>query len=290
MIKKMMPWWLKIILKMIMARLPMNMHTFWRKIGIFRHGNMDIPLYAISNFHALLDFGEINSKQCEGKTILEVGPGDSIATGVIAANYGMQSILVDVGSFATKQLEVYQNISTELKLSSNESLDLHNVKTFEEILTKCQTKYLTQGTSSLASVDDNSVDIVISQACLEHVSKEEFVFFVEELYRVTDTGGCHIHSIDFKDHLGYSLNNLRFSDSFWESDIVSSSGFYTNRLRYSEMINIFINAGFDIVKEQTELWDVLPLEKNKLHKDFQDYNEEDLKIKEAVVVLLKNLK
>ena len=289
MISKMVPWWLKIILKIILARLPMNIHTFWRRIGMFRHGSMDKSSYAISNFHALLDYGEINSKQCQGKTILEVGPGDSIATGVIAANYGMQSILIDVGSFATKQLKVYQNISNELKHSSDGCIDLGSVTSFQQILAKCRTKYLIEGTSSLAKVDDNSVDIVISQACLEHVSKKEFTYFVEELYRVTATGGSHIHSIDFKDHLGYSLNNLRFSDSFWESDLVSSSGFYTNRLRFSEMIKIFIGAGFDVVKEKTELWDVLPLEVHKFHEDFHDYELEDFRIKEAVVVLLKNL-
>jgi len=37
---------------------------------------------------------------------------------------------------------------------------------------------------------------------------------------------------------------MRFSTQAWESPLMAQSGFYTNRLRFSEMLNIFKEAGF----------------------------------------------
>ena len=97
-----------------------------------------------------------------------------------------------------------------------------------------------------------------------------------------------VHSIDFKDHLAYSLNNLRFSEKIWESEFMSSSGFYTNRLRYCDLKEIFLMSGFEIIKEDLKTWKELPMKKNKLNLDFINYDESDLLVKEAMVVLKKN--
>jgi hypothetical protein len=69
---------------------------------------------------------------------------------------------------------------------------------------------------------------------------------------------------------------------------MSSSGFYTNRIRYSEMREIFLNAGFKIINEKVERWDKLPLGITKMHQDFKYFDNEDLKIKEVVVHLQKD--
>ena len=52
------------------------------------------------------------------------------------------------------------------------------------------------------------------------------------------------HQIDLRDHLGGGLNNLRFSDSLWESNFFVKSGFYTNRISFDKMISIFENISF----------------------------------------------
>ena len=38
-----------------------------------------------------------------------------------------------------------------------------------------------------------------------------------------------------------SLNNLRFNEYIWNSDIIVKSGFYTNRIRFEEMKRIINN-------------------------------------------------
>ena len=287
MIAKLVPWWAKIALKLIMSRLPVNPYTFWRRLGMFRHGNMDSPNYIISNIKGLFDFAGLSANTCLGKKMVELGPGDSIGTAVVAASYGVQPILVDVDHFATKDLQVYRNLISQLDISQPLLSDLNEVDSFQKLLSACDAEYLTNGIDSLATIADHSVNITISQACLEHVRKNEFNTLVSELYRVSGDGSIHIHEIDFKDHLSYGLNNLRFSGELWESQFMSSSGFYTNRLRYSDIKSAFLSAGFKVVKEETHSWDSLPLSKSKLHSDFHDYDESDLLIREAKIVLRK---
>ena len=287
MLKKLIPWYLKIAVKIVIARLPFNIHIFWRNLGIFRHGNMDDTSYVISNFNNLLNFASIETKDCNGLNFLEVGAGDSIGSGVVASNFGMSSFIIDVDAFATKNIEFYKKIICELDSSNLNSLE-KNFISYEEMCEKFDISYLTEGTSSFKNIDDNSIDIIISQACLEHVRKKEFEFFMNENFRVCKKGALSIHSIDFKDHLEYSLNNLRFSEKIWESEFMSSSGFYTNRLRYSDMKKMFLESGFEIIKEDLTSWKELPMKKAKLNKDFINYEESDLLVKEAVVVLKKN--
>ena len=71
------------------------------------------------------------------------------------------------------------------------------------------------------------------------------------------------HAIDLKDHLNYSLNNLRFTDKLWETEFFVNSGFYTNRLSISDITNIYKNIGFRITIMNKLTW-------MKYH--FQDQN------------------
>lgn len=287
MLKKLIPWYLKIAIKIVIARLPFNIHIFWRNLGIFKHGNMDDTSYVVSNFNSLLNFGSIETQDCNGLNFLEVGAGDSIGSGVVASNFGMSSFIIDVDSFATKNIEFYKKIISELDSSNLNSLE-KNFTSYEEMCEKLDISYFTEGTSSFKNIDDNSIDIIISQACLEHVRKKEFEFFMDENFRVCKKGALSIHSIDFKDHLEYSLNNLRFSEKIWESEFMSSSGFYTNRLRYCDMKKMFLESGFEIIKEDLTSWKELPMKKAKFNVDFTNYDESDLLVKEAMVVLKKN--
>ena len=69
---------------------------------------------------------------------------------------------------------------------------------------------------------------------------------------------------------------------------MSSSGFYTNRLRYCDMKELFLKSGFEIIKEDLSSWEELPMKKTKFNLDFINYDESDLLVKEAMVVLKKN--
>lgn len=270
------PWWIKIIAKIVLSRLPFS-YSIWQKIGFFRHGKMDQVSYVKNVFDHHTDVGGLTS-QIKEKTILELGPGDSIATAIIAACHGAKTILIDSGDYALKNIGYYQNFSKELSKSGLSPPDLSKAQNRKDILDICNAVYLTAGLASLKSLEKGSVDFIFSQAVLEHVRRHEFAYIMSEFHRVLKTNGTTSHKVDLKDHLGGGLNNMRFSHSIWESKFFARSGFYTNRIRFSEMILILRNAGFEVEILNERRWSSCPIQRKSLSKDFSNVTNEDLLI------------
>jgi hypothetical protein len=107
---------------------------------------------------------------------------------------------------------------------------------------------------------------------------------LRELHRILKPGGIMSHRIDFKDHLGGGLNNLRFSQRRWESPLFARSGFYTNRLRASEVLAVMQSCGFAsrIIKQDT--WPGIPIRRERIAREFQDLSDDDLRISGMDVV------
>jgi SAM-dependent methyltransferase len=163
--------------------------------------------------------------------------------------------------------------------------DLSGLEGFDDLLALCSAKYGTQGLDSLKAIPDGSVDFVWSQAVLEHIRRDAFLETLSELRRVMRPGGICSHRIDLQDHLDGSLNNLRFSRRLWESDFMSRSGFYTNRIRFSEMLSFFKNAGFEQNVIEIRRWDHLPTPRAQLDPEFRVLSDDELRVSGFDVIL-----
>ena len=282
-----MPWWFKIIVKIILSRIPIK-YSFWEYLGIFRHGYMAQPSYAFDVFNNHISRAGLKGK-LHGKVVLEIGPGDSIATAIIAASYGAKAILVDVGRFATNDMSRYNDIIVFLKRAGLKPPDISAAKSIEEILVACNAKYLTDGLKSFSSVETSSIDLVFSQAVLEHIRKRDFIGIMKECFRVLTYEGVASHRIDLKDHLGGSLNNLRFNEYIWESNFFANSGFYTNRIRFNKMLDMFKESGFASEVINVRSWESLPIKKTLLSKEFSLLPDKDLIVSGFDVMLTKNV-
>ena len=97
-----------------------------------------------------------------------------------------------------------------------------------------------------------------------------------------------IFQIWFDPDLNKSLNNLRFSSWIWESNLFSNSGFYTNRLRYSQIIKIFETSGFNVQILKQKKWNKYPINIKLINKEFRNELNEELLI--SSFNLIKNLK
>ena len=162
-----------------------------------------------------------------------------------------------------------------------------NAKSNDAIISSLNAHYLTDGINSLKSIDDNTIDFIWSQAVLEHIRYSEFDNFFAELNRILKIGGVSSHRIDLKDHLSGGLKNLFFSDFIWESKFMSSSGFYTNRIRYKEMIKKIQDAGFDVELVNIDKWDKLPDRKSLMQRKFSKLSDSELCISGFDVLLTK---
>jgi hypothetical protein len=108
---------------------------------------------------------------------------------------------------------------------------------------------------------------------------------MKELRRIVCASGICSHEVDLRDHLGNALNNLRFPESLWESALVADSGFYTNRIRYSEMLDIFRQTGWGVEVVCVNRWPRLPTPRAKLHEPFQHMSDADLRVSTFHVIL-----
>lgn len=279
----MIPWWSKLVAKLFLSRLPFG-YAVWQKLGLFRHGSMDSADYALRVFDERAEQAGVLHR-LQGQRILELGPGDSIGSAIIAASMGAEAIIIDAGPFARDDVDFYITFANTLQDKGFSPPDIMSCKNINAILLACRSQYMTKGLASLRSLPDNSIDYIFSQAVLEHVRKHEFLATLQEFRRLLKPGGVCSHQIDLRDHLGGALNNMRFPSKTWESNFFASSGFYTNRICFTHMMELFAQADFQVSVSGVKRWPNLPTPRNKLAPEFRSLSDEDLAISQFNVVL-----
>ena len=271
---------MKLAGKLVLSRLRLG-YGFWSRLTLFKHGTMDEPAYAEEVF--LRHFERVTPSA--GFVALELGPGDTVFSALIAHALGASRVvLVDVGRFALDDVAPYQEMAAYLAARGLPAPDLQGVRSLDDVLARCSATYLTGGLDSLRGLEARSVDFSFSHAVLEHVRAAELPELLRELCRVTAPGGGSSHVIDLEDHFAHALNNLRFSDRVWESKLFASSGFYTNRVRSSELVDLFEEAGFDVEVVAQARWPDLPTPRAKLAPRFRSASEDDLLVHNVELV------
>ncbi|HXP30067.1 MAG TPA: class I SAM-dependent methyltransferase [Stellaceae bacterium] len=277
------PWPAKIAAKLVLSRLPVG-YGLWKRIGLFEHGHMDDPAYGEAVF--LRHFRRTHLAGKPGFTCLELGPGDSLFSAVLAKAHGASACwLIDTGAFAARDMAGYRRLARHLQAQNLPAPPEAGLASLDALLAYCGARYLTDGLASLRTVPAASIDFLWSQAVLEHIRKREFDALLRETRRVLRPDGIASHRIDLRDHLAGALNNLRFSEQLWESEWMARSGFYTNRLGYEEMLERFRAAGFAVEIVGVERWPDLPTARRSLAAPFRDRPEESLLVSGFDVVL-----
>ena len=280
-------WRLRILAKMLLSRLPFG-YGVWRRLALFRHGRMENPAYALGVFRQHYQRYLAVGGRADGYSVLELGPGDSLNTALIARVHGAEEvILVDAVAAARQDTEPYRRLADHLKIHDGHHVPSSDLKSCEALLAGCKARYLTDGLESLRQLPSASVDFILSHAVLEHVRRDEFGAHLRELHRILRPGGIMSHRIDFKDHLGGALNNLRFSSRWWESPLLVRSGFYTNRFRASEVLGKLRATGFECRVIKQDSWPQPPIRRPQLADEFARLVDEDLHISGLDVVCLR---
>jgi hypothetical protein len=66
---------------------------------------------------------------------------------------------------------------------------------------------------------------------------------------------------------------------------MAKSGFYTNRIRFSEMIGLFRDAGFNVELTRVSRWEELPTRKAAMAPEFRGFQDDDLLVQGFDVLL-----
>jgi SAM-dependent methyltransferase len=286
-IRSLVPWRAKIAAKIALSRVPAG-YALWRGLNLFRHGKMDDPAYAEQVFSS--HWSRVKQRLPLGFVGLEMGPGDSLLSAVIAQAYGADKTwLVDVGPFAVDSAQPYRVVAGRLSAGGLPAANLAGAQNIQDVLSACHAEYCTAGLRSLRDIASETVDFIWSHAVLEHVRRSEFAATLAETYRILKPGGVASHCVDLRDHLGGKLNNLRFSADWWEDDSIATCGFYTNRIRYGQMLDAFAALGFDIDFVEAQRWSTLPTPRKRMDPAFRQFDDQDLRVHGFTVVLAKPL-
>lgn len=266
-----MNWQIRIIAKIILSRFPVP-YELWAWLGLFKHGEMSNVDYAEKIFN--LHFSNfLKERQPKSFSLLELGPGDSLLTGLFSYIQGSSHTwLIDTGDFIDNDPKFYQRIINSRTTDINFCTRRFHFSDIEDMCQQLNITYLTNGLKSLETLQDEQIDFIFSHSVLEHVKKNELKELIQQLYRIQSRGGYSSHNIDYQDHLGGGINNLRFSNATWESSIFSNSGFYTNRVNAHEMHQLFKKAGFTIKSENFGNWKNRKLDLSIVHPDLQKKN------------------
>lgn len=279
------PWWVRLGGKLVLSRLPVP-YRVWRTLGLFRHGDMNRPEHAIATFQNYMGKVRDEHPLRQGFTSLELGPGDSVLAGLAARAMGAGRVwLMDAGAYAETDVRVCQEAVELLRSLGAAPPDIAGCANLAEVLRRSDITYLTDGVAALKAIPTASVDFVWSQVVLEHVPVDELDALLTELRRVVRDNAIGIHGVDFRDHLGGGLNNLRFSERTWESGLFRHSGFYTNRIRCHDMVARFEAAGFSVLTLRETRWSKMPLPPARMALPYRNCALDNLLIAEAELLI-----
>lgn len=224
------------------------------------------------------------------KAIIELGPGDSFGVGLAALISGANTIYaLDSERFIHDNQDTVRTFDNLVRLFSEQAKipDVHEFPEMKPLLESCRfpssilteqhlaasseptrlqsirNSLLNENVSSMDKTINyftpedaappiglNSVDMVISQAVMEHV--DDIMKIYGELYSWLKPGGLMSHMIDFRGHsITKDWNgHWRYSESQWK--IIEGKRYkFLNREPYSKHFKAIRESGFSIVNTIT---------------------------------------
>lgn len=241
-------------------------------------------------------FKKYGSVDSDKAVVYEIGCGWHLAMALGFSTLGYHKIIaLDVTEHLRPEL-----INTTLRYIKEDNLiafepsvvDENNLKNI--LRDEYRIDLLVPCDSAKTGLADRSVDYIYSHNVFEHIPPELIPHIMDECFRVLDDNGVISFVIDYSDHYtGFDksitqYNFLRYSEKEWKK--YNPPLHYVNRLRHSDFVRMFMQAGFEIVEENV----IRPKDWSNIVKDFpfdsmfkEKYTLEDLSITFSKVVLKK---
>ncbi|MBA7698017.1 hypothetical protein ES703_106691 [subsurface metagenome] len=224
------------------------------------------------------------SLDIENKVVLEIGPGNSLAIGLIFLACGAKKIYFvdrfkhlfwdehDI-AFHKKVLEKIEEKKFPFSALATKSVTFTRSGSINFDCDRIEYRF---GDVASLPLDDCSIDCVFSNAVLEHVHSIKEA--INKISRVTRPDGIGIHEIDLRDHFfrATPLRLLRYPDWLWNLMSWNRPG-YTNRLRFSDYFDLFKQASFEIRKWIVTREYKENIDETKLNSKFKAYSQGELK-------------
>jgi hypothetical protein len=302
------------------AKLPAVRKVFQRR-SIGTHGT-DEARYCYSVWLRHLSCAAANGLDTDPKSVAELGPGDSIGIGIAAVLTGAERYYAfDVVAHANtpRNLAIFdelvelfraraaipdgaeyprvgptlpdyrfpdQLLSTERMRAALEPRRLARIRSSIQQTDSADSMMQYRAPwSTRGAVARNTLDLVFSQAVLEHVDGLPEVY--RAIYAWLKPGGYMSHQIDFKCHASAREWNghWTYSDLMW--NVVRGKDIWLiNRQPYSVHLKLMTSSGFRVVNEQI-VTTSSRITRAQLAPKFRLIPDSDLSTSEAYVLAVK---
>jgi len=222
----------------------------------------------------------------KNQTVLEIGSGwiPSLPYLFLFKAEVKKVLTYDINNhYQNKNLRKFHSL---FEKKNNITIKLHNHSLPEQI------EYFPN--TDVKHCKDTDVDLIFSRFVLEHINPRD-ISLMHKNFKENFKKGTHIvHFISPSDHRAYSDKSLSLQDflkySQEEWNKIQTKFDYHNRLRFSEYIKIFDSLNIDIIyqnhgviKKDSSQYHLF--KKLKLHKDYENFLEEDLLAGNIVIIL-----
>jgi SAM-dependent methyltransferase len=204
--------------------------------------------YSLSTSKVYLNAMPGGREFLKGKSVLEIGPGINFGLPLILACHGAKVMVADrflIPWDPDYHPQFYALLRDSLA-NDRPSIDLTPL---DRVLVEGgyppeSLSLYSCSLEELSGVPDQSVDMVISCAVLEHLYDLPSAF--HHLARITKPGGLGLHQVDFRDHRDFSrpLEFLLLSDKEFRREFAEKHGECGNRVRPREMQQLLEQVGF----------------------------------------------
>ena len=198
-----------------------------------------------------------------------------------------------VVSKIAEQIEQVQLITSIPKsLLSKRLLKLIDAANTKEIFRHANIIYIAPGDATNTGLPDGSIDLVYSNAVLEHVPESVLHGLTIETKRILRENGIAYHVIGLHDHyISFDkniskVNFLKYPEWFW-SLFVKNQISYTNRLRERQFVEIFKSYGAKVRIANTKIdqHDLEILKTMKINKRFSGMTDRELAVHHSEIIL-----
>jgi predicted SAM-dependent methyltransferase len=266
-----------------------------------------------------------NHLSTKPNVVAELGPGDSLGIGLAALLSGANKYYaLDVIEYASKKRDLKildelvdlflkrENIPNEAEFPRLrpflESYDFPGHILTEELLNETlkpnRIEYIRNSIINLNNlgkpniqifyfvpwynpkvVEENSVDMIYSQAVLEHI--DDLAYTYEVLYRWLKPGGFMSHHIDFKCHRTAKEWNghWAYSDFIWKL-IKGKRPYFINRHPHSTHLKFLRKSGFELLFDSKSK-NTSGVQRKHLASKFKNMSDEDLTTSDAFIQAIK---
>ena len=273
-----MRWQLKARVQNAVAALPFGSSAVYfaiqRSVGGLRP-NRNHPMDRFRAALGMVDWIESTGTNIAGRKFLEIGTGHmaNVPTALWLLGAG-ETLSVDLNRYLSDKLVaesndyVRRNRDEVLALFGDRASNDEFQNRFSQLLSfrgrldglleMMGVRYIAPCDARALPVPDNSYDFHVSNTVLEHIPKQALLEILAEAKRVMKPEGLMVHHIDPSDHFSHdddsiaAVNFLRFSDEEWHR-WAGNRFMYQNRLRFSEYIALFEQAGLEMMRVEKQV-------------------------------------